>query len=237
MPTYKPKGLRPTLDSYNALEVAYDFFNGQLFEGSLPRCCITLQRKANSRGFFAPQRFGNLNSADTVHEIALNPSHFRERTPAEILSTLVHEMCHLQQEEQQPGSTRNYHDAEWGAMMRAVGLEPSATGEAGGRTTGQKMTHYVRKPGPFDSACKRLVTELRWQLAYVELWGDPVVAKAKAKSKTKYTCSACNVNAWAKPATLLICGACYELAGDTTPMQAEPNEEEPASVAGELLAA
>jgi hypothetical protein len=32
----------------------------------------------------------------------------------------------------------------------------------------------------------------------------------KAASKTKYTCSGCGANAWAKPEALLICGECYE---------------------------
>jgi protein-arginine kinase activator protein McsA len=34
--------------------------------------------------------------------------------------------------------------------------------------------------------------------------------KKKAASKTKYTCPTCGTNAWAKPNTALICGACYE---------------------------
>jgi hypothetical protein len=38
----------------------------------------------------------------------------------------------------------------------------------------------------------------------------------KAASKTKYTCPLCNVNAWAKPNTALICGDCHEpMVGDT----------------------
>ncbi len=34
--------------------------------------------------------------------------------------------------------------------------------------------------------------------------------RKKAASKMKYTCSTCGANAWAKPDTQLICGACYE---------------------------
>jgi rubrerythrin len=44
---------------------------------------------------------------------------------------------------------------------------------------------------------------------------DDVVRKKKAASKTKYTCRGCGLNAWAKPAAPLVCGACQE------PMQAE----------------
>jgi hypothetical protein len=48
---------------------------------------------------------------------------------------------------------------------------------------------------------------------YVELWGEGDAEKRKKKSasKTKYTCPTCNVNAWAKPQTALICGDCQEV--------------------------
>jgi hypothetical protein len=48
---------------------------------------------------------------------------------------------------------------------------------------------------------------------YVELWGEGDAEKRKKKtaSKTKYTCPACSVNAWAKPQTALICGDCQEV--------------------------
>ena len=47
---------------------------------------------------------------------------------------------------------------------------------------------------------------------YFELWneGDAAKRKKKSASKTKYTCPACGVNAWAKPQTALICGDCWE---------------------------
>lgn len=35
-------------------------------------------------------------------------------------------------------------------------------------------------------------------------------AKAKTKSKTKYTCPSCDANAWAKPGANLVCGDCEE---------------------------
>jgi hypothetical protein len=44
--------------------------------------------------------------------------------------------------------------------------------------------------------------------------------KKKAASKTKYTCQACGVNAWAKPAVNLWCGDCHQ------PMQPEDAEGE-----------
>jgi hypothetical protein len=42
---------------YNGLQAADDHFNAALFESKLPDCFITYQRKANSGGYFAPDRF------------------------------------------------------------------------------------------------------------------------------------------------------------------------------------
>ncbi|KPV50900.1 hypothetical protein SE17_24245, partial [Kouleothrix aurantiaca] len=102
-----------------------------------------------------------------------------------------------------------YHNAEWGAMMRAVGLIPSATGQPGGKATGQKMTHYIQENGAFARACARLLAggfALRWQAAGRGIGGD--AAAKKRASKTKYTCEECGQNAWAKPGARLICGDC-----------------------------
>jgi len=38
--------------------------------------------------------------------------------------------------------------------------------------------------------------------------GNEAVAAKKRSSKTKYTCPACGLNAWAKPEAKLICGEC-----------------------------
>ena len=47
----------------------------------------------------------------------------------------------------------------------------------------------------------------RWVIPAVM---EEMKRKAKAASKTKYTCPACAANAWAKPETRLICGDCAE---------------------------
>ena len=39
---------------YRAFQQAYDFFNAELFGGSLPHVLVTLQRHAKARGYFRP---------------------------------------------------------------------------------------------------------------------------------------------------------------------------------------
>ena len=145
----------PTRTTYQGLTEAYDFFNERLFAGRLPRCLITMQRQKGAYGYFAGKRFGSRDGAEVTDEIALNPAHFKSRTTEESLSTLAHEMCHLQQEHfGKPGRT-SYHNKEWAGMMEAIGLIPSDTGAPGGKQTGQKVSHYIAGGGRFERACRR----------------------------------------------------------------------------------
>ncbi|NPE56594.1 sprT domain-containing protein [Dickeya dadantii] len=148
----------PTNETYDGLQKAYDFFNKKLFNGRLPQCLITLQREKLTLGYFSSQRFVSKISQKKIDEIALNPSYFGIRTIEETLSTLVHEMCHLdQQHNGKPGRGR-YHNREWAKWMKDIGLYPSSTGREGGAETGDSMSHYIIKNGPFDNACKELIT-------------------------------------------------------------------------------
>jgi hypothetical protein len=103
--------------------------------------------------------------------------------------------------------------------MREVGLIPTATGEIGGKETGQKMNHLIEEGGRFQRAYEDFLA-----LHPTILYADRVIAeekkrKKKLASKTKYTCPSCFLNAWAKPAAPLLCGDCH------VPMQSETGEQ------------
>jgi hypothetical protein len=94
--------------------------------------------------------------------------------------------------------------------MEALGLMPSHTHEPGGRRVGQKMGHYLIAGGPFARAAAELLKGgacIAWQSREAEAEEG---RRRKAASKTKYTCPACETNAWAKPGVNLICGDCGE---------------------------
>ena len=114
---------------YGAFQKAYDFFNAELFGGTLPHVLVTLQRHANTRGYFAPERFTERTGSATAHELALNPDAFTGRDDKGILSTLAHEMVHVWQQAHGTPPRKSYHDKEWSAKMKEIGLQPSATGE------------------------------------------------------------------------------------------------------------
>src|SRR5438874_1682352 len=126
---------------YRAFQQAYDFFNAELFGGSLPPVLVTLQRHAKALGYFSPERFTGRTEKSAVHELALNPDSFTGRSDEDILSTLAHEMAHVWQQTDGKPPTRCYHDRQWAAKMKEIGLQPTSTGLAGGKETGQHMTH------------------------------------------------------------------------------------------------
>lgn len=205
----------PTERTYGDFSHAYDVFNDGLFSGDLPTCLITMQRKGKTYGFFAGDRFSTPDGQGKTDEIALNPSHFT-RSTEEVLSTLVHEMCHLWQHHFGKPGRRAYHNKEWSAKMQDVGLMPSDTGQVGGKKTGEKMSHVIKHDGRFQEVCGGLV-QTGFVIPYVELWDEGEKSGVtspggritkKATTRTKYTCPDCYLNAWAKPNIKLMCGEC-----------------------------
>jgi hypothetical protein len=107
---------KPTNETYTEFQIAYDLFNKELFNNHLPDCMITYQRTAKTKGYFADGRFENTENGKIIDEIAMNPDYFygKNISPKTILSTLVHEMCHLWQKYHgKPGRSR-YHNIEGG---------------------------------------------------------------------------------------------------------------------------
>ena len=211
---------------YHAFQVAYDFLNGELFGGSLPHVLVTFQRHAKAKGYFAADRFQGRTDGGKAHELAMNPDVFTGRSDELILSTLAHEMVHVWQQTHGKAPRRAYHDKQWAAKMKEVGLYPSTTGEPGGKEVGQSVTHYIVPGGAYAQAYAKLAAT-GFQLSWQSLpFGDE--RKKKAKSKTKYTCETCGANAWAKPQTLLMCGDCFERSedADLVFMQAQHEDEQ-----------
>jgi SprT-like family len=205
----------PTEQVYLELQVAYSVFNTCLFDGRLPDCVITLQRAAGSYGYFCSQRFVSRDGKQS-DEIALNPSHFAARSDAGVLSTLGHEMAHLDQFHFGKPGRAGYHSRAWANLMKTIGLHASATGLPGGRQTGYQMTHYIIKGGPFDVVTARMFGDgfrLSWAEAGSRGGNPPVTApsspdESDASNRWKYTCPKCGLNLWGKPNAPAGCWRC-----------------------------
>lgn len=200
------KNFNPSRETYDALHEAFDFFNDRLFGGKLPPVMMTIHRKKNARGYFWAEQFREKNDASLkVDEIALNPESMG-RTTKDVLSTLVHEMVHLEQQHFGKPGKGGYHNKEWGDMMDEVGLEPTSTGHPGGARTGKKVTHMIVAGEPFDMACDALLAR-GLDLSWFTVPQAPV-AKAKDLSKVKHTCPDCDNKVWGKLGIRVFCGDC-----------------------------
>lgn len=204
MPKAKPT-VAITPIEYTGLQAAYDHFNAALFGNGLGDVFITYQRRAHSAGYFSPDRFSGRQVAFGKHELALNPDHFIGHTDEWITSVLVHEMAHCWQQQYGKPSARGYHNKEWAAKMRAIGLYPSNTGGVGGKETGQRMQHYIVPGGPFAQAFAEL-SATGWRLnlqSAIRAGAEP-----GRESKNKFTCGGCGQNAWGKPDLAIVCEPC-----------------------------
>ncbi len=208
--------LVPTRETYDALQLAYDHFNFFLFDNRLPNCLITLQRKGRCHGYFASKRMVRADGA-ACDEIALNPAHFDEKGVLWTLSVLVHEMVHLWQAYFGTPGRGRYHNLQWGAEMKRIGLYPSNTAMPGGKETGDQMQHFVIKGGMFERAAADLMAggfEIAWRDARQPRrdslvdgeGGEDAEPAPKSGKRQKYQCPICDLAAWSRHDAAFKCG-------------------------------
>ena len=150
---------KPTPQSYEALQRAYDIFNDELFDGKLDNCLITLQRQSHTYGYISYDRFASNTNNDVLHELALNPEYFGVMPLIKVLQIMVHEMVHLWQYQFGKPSQKTYHNKEWAGKMESLGLMPSHTGIVGGKRTGQQMDDYPIAGGKFLKVAEKIMAD------------------------------------------------------------------------------
>lgn len=230
--------IKPTIQTYEELQEAYDFLNERLFKGELPQCIITLQREKKTCGYYARDRFVD-KDCSPVDEIALNPQHFDLDDIPAILTTLGHQMVHQWQSHFGKWSRSGYHNKQWAAKMEEIGLVPSSTGEENGARTGFKMSAYPDPNGKFTKVVTDLLTTeftVSWRDRFVEIDDEEIGSeepvktpvyksqknvrdlldgktKSKKQTRIKYShvCEDGNtVNVWGAKDLSLTCGICQK---------------------------
>lgn len=174
----------PTGQIHQALQFAYDFFNTNLFQGQLPPCLISLQRKAKTQGYFSFRRF-IAEDGHYTDEIALNPEFFGVLPVLDTLSTLVHEMCHLWQQHFGKPGRRGYHNKEWADKMESIGLMPSDTHKPGGKRTGEHMGDYIIENGLFMQTARHLL-QSRFSIYWYDVYPPYSPSFGQALTHTYY---------------------------------------------------
>ena len=212
----------PSLTIYSEMQHAFSHLNRTLFGGKLPEVVLSLQRKANVRGYYSPSRYRKKGAEEgdllalalgeeddfSLDEIALNPDMLLHRSDKESLSTLAHEQVHQWVEQFTSGARRGHHCKRWAAKMKEIGLQPSSTGEPGGKETGSSVTHYIIQGGAFDRAAEALL-----KTGFRFAWGSVAALpkEGKAGKRVKYVCPACGAAVWGKADLNLQCLDCDEM--------------------------
>ncbi len=198
----------PTKETYDALSRAHQFFNRSLFQKSLPPCVITALDSRRSPACFRLKNWEHSAKETVTDEISFNPIFFKSQSIEQILSNLVHEMCHQQQHHFGRSGKHGYHNKQFKGMMEAVGLLTYDISSELGKGTGYTVSHRIEKGGRFELSCKKLLDQgftIPWHARIFPRSKNQIV---KAASKTKFSCPTCDLNAWAKPAAQLKCGHC-----------------------------
>ena len=205
--TNKNTALTPV--EYTGLQEAFDHFNSTLFDGSVPDCFFTYQRKPGSAGSFAPDEFSGRADELVRDGIRLNPDVFVGQTDQQILQTFVFQMCRAWQWHHGKRSSPGYVNHELADKMKSIGLQPTSTGGVGGKETGSRIFHYVIPDGAFAHAYEKLVSD-GWHL---NLQSAPREGQEdrKKRNKTKWVCSICEQQVYGQPSNALYCSPCLEL--------------------------
>ena len=124
--------------------------NRTLFDGRLPGCTIC-NDNLNNRNHLGQAVFSS------PPRIVLNVETFSFRSYEGVMSTFVHELCHVYEYLYGPKGAYHLHTPYWTALMEARGLMPSHTGAPGGRENGEQMTHYVIRGGRFEALVRKLL--------------------------------------------------------------------------------
>lgn len=211
-----------TSKTYQDIQTAYNHFNSELFNNTLPEVLLTLVPHKTAYGYFRHEAFTVSGNApkkvagqhltnilkgkknEVIHELALNPFSFGGRTDDQIMSTLVHEMVHLWQSLHGKAPKKPGHNREWADKMKSVGLQPSTTGKPGGKETGRRCSHYIIENGLFAKSAKRCKIKFTFS-------GTLAVKEKKGSKRTKYTCPMCEKNAYGTDDLNIQCADCDEL--------------------------
>lgn len=170
----------PTEELYSAISQAYDYFNDVLFDNTLPKCILTLQRSHKTMGYASHKRWLNTEAETNSDELAINPEYWLGWPLCEVMQTLCHEQCHVWQSYHGSPSRRTYHNKEWADKMVSIGLIPSTTGVPGGNKTGQKIDDYILLHGRFHKAYMKLIDN-----GYKLTWLDRLPARVPENYQPK----------------------------------------------------
>lgn len=194
----------------NALNELYRIFailNENKFDSALPEPVITIYKtKGRTLGHFTVDRvWVDKNDADneetSYYEINIDPRWFSDRTSAEVVETLLHEMCHYRNKIAGINDCNgSNHNKKFKALAESVGLIVEKGGSVGyGYTSlSDGLKKYIEEEvKPDDKAFE-----------YFRTGKADKEKKPKIKKMFKYICPDCGQIAKGKEDISIVCGNC-----------------------------
>lgn len=203
-----------------ALEELYRIFailNHDKFGDDLTEPVITIQKtRGNVLGHFTPYKAwknkqnvedGNAEADDSdetaYHEINIDPRWFCNRTPVEVVETLLHEMCHYCNELAGINDCNgSNHNKKFKSMAEKVGLivEKGKSVGWGYTSLSDELKEYVEENIKPD--------EKAFEYFRAGKTVSEGIKKPRSKNLFVYTCPDCGQTAKGKRDIILKCGVC-----------------------------
>jgi predicted SprT family Zn-dependent metalloprotease len=217
--------LAPAPVETKALQKLYDALNKGLFDESLPRPMLLFSRNANIiGGYFSPDKWTDDNG-NLIHEIALNANVLSGGDLPKIVMILAHEMIHLEQHHTNQAPRPGYHDRNFAARCRSIGIIPKGPD---GKETGQALGGEIELGGRLETLLAELPDEILFPWLPKELpnpdsqLGPPTPGQApppppvqRPGTRSKYSCPVCGINVWGKHGLSILCATDNQLLIDT----------------------
>lgn len=195
-----------------ALEELYRIFgvlNHDKFDDALPEPVITIYKtRGRTLGHFTLDKtWKNKNDAesdeDAYYEINIDPRWFCDRTPEEVVETLLHEMCHYANKMSDiKDCNGNIHNKKFKTLAESVGLivEKGKSVGWGYTSLSDELKEYIQEEINPDAEA------FEYFRACVNK--DSGIKPPKKKKIFEYTCPDCGQTAKGKIDIAIKCGLC-----------------------------
>lgn len=228
---------KTSTELYGKLQNVIDLIESEFFTGKgkqeIPELVFAVNNQCKScvTAFVQADALYDKSNNTKLQYLALNPKYFN-RSNAEILATICHELCHVY-ENQYVHITRNgYHDRIWENLMLDCGLKPvymnkSKTSVSTKIIEGGEFEKFVtkfteQKSEDFfniveysqDIEKKTLATlglsdvNIMEDIPRADNADKPI--KKYDRNKIKYVCPSCDAKVWGKRGLSILCNDCGE---------------------------
>ncbi|WP_052754570.1 hypothetical protein [Calothrix sp. 336/3] len=182
--------ISPNLELWVSYDQAFEYFNEQLFNASLPPCILTFNAKGRSWGYFKRGTWARLGEKN-LHEICLNPWLLTLDDDL-IFQMLVRCMVNLWEHTHgEPSKIERYCSVEFTKKMAEIGLPCE-------EACGLNLKHKVDEQGRYAAIRPDAVSH------FFPLKNQVQLEKPR-KTRIKYECPACGFSAMASSGGKLFC--------------------------------